>query len=843
MNSQKLIDNFSTHLKNTIARAISLAGFLSTNQVQPVHMLAALIKEEGAIGADILKRLEMTYESILIHIAPELEAPTSNDLKEVDTNIPELSQATRDVLEKALLLGYNRGHNYIGTEHLLYGLLVSPDTSVRDIFIAHEISYKDVEQALETAFQNTSKFTDIDEMTDVFEHIQEEEAGQQPPNASIGQMKNMMKPKQKQITAVEQFTTLLTSKKKCEKLDPVIGREKEIERMIHVLGRRNKNNPILVGEPGVGKTAIVEGFAKRIAEGNVPDMLKRKKIISLDLTLLIAGTIYRGEFEARLKQIIDEVSEDPDYILFVDELHNIIGAGSNQGTLDAANILKPALARGQLRCIGATTYDEYKKYIAADPALERRFEMIHVDEPTVEETLEILKGIRRYYEDFHKVRIEDEALQKAVELSSKYIHDKFQPDKSIDIVDEAASKVRGSKKSSSREKKYFALLTERDSLIEQKEKAIEEERLKEAMQLKKRIERLDARIVHNELELKEKSELPLPVVTAKEIALTISTKLSIEPDVVMQNEWEQLEQLEGKLKKNIIGQDAALKKIVETLQQSYIGYTRERKPFASFLFVGPSGVGKTELTKVLAQELFHDEKALTKLDMSEFSEAHSVSKILGAPAGYVGFKERNPLLDAIRKRPYSVVVLDEIDKAHPDVRKLLLQMLDEGSITDSGGKKTSLSHAIIILTTNIGAELFKTSGIGFGSSNTQGTELEKTINGRLKEELGSPLLSRLDQTILFRPLTSTDVELIIKNHVALINKALAKKQAIKVKVDATALSSIIREHYNTDLGARNIPRSVERILNQLLVRVLKEKPQPEKNTFTLTHKPSGYSLK
>ncbi len=840
MNPQKLVDNFSTHLKNTIARAISLAAYLGAPQVEPPHLLAALTKEEGAIGSEVLKRVGMTYESIIKLLVRKYDVESINELPSVDSNLPELSAATRSVLEKAMLLAYNRSHNYIGTEHLLYGLIASKEPITLEIFDQHKVSYDEIGQFLETAFQNTGKFTDLDEMTGVFDHLEQEEINNQAAQTPF--IGNMMKPKQKHMSAIEQFTVTLTSREAGATLDPVIGRDREIDRIINILARRNKNNPILVGEPGVGKTAIVEGLAKRISHGEVPDILKRKQIISLDLTLLIAGTIYRGEFEARLKQIIDEVTEHPNYILFIDELHNIIGAGSNQGTLDAANILKPALARGQLHCIGATTYDEYKKYIAADPALERRFETIHVDEPSIEETIDILKGLKQYYEEFHRVKISDPAIEKAVELSSKYIHDKFQPDKSIDLIDEASAQVRAGKKSSALEKKYYDLLDQFDLLEEKKETAIQKEKLKEAVQLKKKLEKLEEKIVALSKQLDTKRQGPSLAVDETGIAQTVSNKLGIDFQVVLKNEWEELETLAPRLKTRLIGQEKAIEQLVSTLQQSYVGMTRKDKPFASFLFVGPSGVGKTELAKVLAEELFHDKKALIKLDMSEYSEAHSVSKILGAPAGYVGFKERNQLLDEIRKRPYSVVVLDEIDKAHPDVRKLLLQMLDEGHITDSSGKKTSLKHAIIILTSNVAAELFKTAGIGFGSAKSTGAELEKTIHGRLKEELGSALLSRLDRSILFYPLATDDLATIIKNHLELINAELAGKRAISIKADNTAIDSIIKENYSPDLGARNIPATVERILNELIVEIIKEH-KTDKHQFTLTHKASGYSLK
>lgn len=839
MNPQALVDNFSTHLKSTIARSISLAAYLQVDAVDPVHLLAALTHEEGAVGAEILKRLEMTHETVL----PLIAAEENIELKQLQSisgssNLPELSEQTRTVLEKALLLAYDRSHNYIGTEHLLHGLITSGNDDIRHVFVAHKIEYKEVEGFVETALQNTSKFSDIDNMQGVFEGMQDEHSQN---NTSIMPFTGSGTKQKKSNTALNQFTVNLTHKKQTEQLDPVIGREHEIERIINTLARRNKNNPILVGEPGVGKTAIVEGLAKRIAEGNVPELLKRKKIISLDLTLLIAGTIYRGEFESRLKQIMDEIAENDQYILFIDELHNIIGAGSNQGTLDAANILKPALARGQLRCIGATTYDEYKKYIASDPALERRFEVIHVEEPSIDETTQILTGLSQYYESFHSVSITKAAIEKAVELSSKYIHDKYQPDKSIDIIDEAAARVRSRHKTSTLAQKYHKLLKQKETYEEKKAQAIEQEELRRALQWKKKLERIEQKITTLEAQLQTEKKAKQGRVGAKDVAETVSNKFGINLDIVLSNEWDQLQTLEKRLKKHIVGQDEALGTVVQELQQSYIGITRTNKPFASFLFVGPSGVGKTELAKVLATELYHDPKALIKLDMSEFSESHSISKLLGAPAGYVGFKERNRFLDEINKRPYSVIVFDEFDKAHPDVRKLLLQMLDEGYVTDSGGKQIQLKHAIIILTSNVGADLFKSSGIGFGGTGTtEQNKIETHVKQQLKEELGSSLLSRLDRTILFHPLATTDIAKIVKKHVQIINEQLKNNHNISIKLHKSAVDSIISEYYNQDLGARNIPTSIDHILNNLVIDVIKNKPQ--EGALTLSHKSSGYTL-
>jgi len=835
MITQKLIDNFSSHLRSTIARAISLAAYLKLDHVEPVHLVVSLTQETGSVGAEILKRFNMTHDSVM----PLVAAETDVDITKINSvngssRLPELSENTRLVLEKALLLGYDRSHNYVGTEHLLHGLITSGDVDVRNIFVEHLIEFKDIESIVETSLQNTSKFSDIDDVADVFNSMDD------GPDHGIQNITPTPVKQKKSSSVLAQFTSNLTHKKQHKNLDPVIGREKEIERIIYTLARRNKNNLILVGEPGVGKTAIVEGLAKRIAAGDVPDSLRRKKIVSLDLTLLIAGTIYRGEFESRLKAIMDEIAENPDYILFIDEIHNIIGAGSNQGTLDAANILKPALARGQLRCIGATTYDEYKKYIASDPALERRFELIHVDEPSVADTNKILQGIKPYYEEFHNVTITNEAISRAVELSNKYIHGTFQPDKSIDILDESAARIKSQAASSDLQKKYYKALEQKETYEEHKTECIEQEDLQQALIWKKKLQAIEKKIKTLETQISSSNKTSTATVDADDVARTISKKMNISEQLVLSNEWDQLQTLTKRLQHHVVGQNAVLEHIVASLKKSHIGITRENKPFASFLFAGLPGVGKTELAKALAQELYQDKKSLIKLDMSEFAESHSVSKILGAPAGYVGFKERNTFLDEIKKRPYSIIVFDEFDKAHSSVRTLLLQMLDEGCITDSSGKQINLQHAIVILTTNVGSELYKSSGIGFGNAEHATQKTHAAIQKKLQEELGTPLISRLDSTLIFEPLQNKDLQTIIKRHIKHISAELKQTQNLGIKISTSAINGIITESYNQDLGARNISRRIDAILNELLIQVLSESEHTE--SVTLKKNGHTYSL-
>jgi ATP-dependent Clp protease ATP-binding subunit ClpC len=835
MDAQKLIDNFSSHLKNIIAKSIALVSSLDTGKVEPIHLLYSLMQETGSIGLEILRKMDITPELIKEHNSEFFIEETNHELPAL-ARLPELSPASRKVLEKALILAHEHGHTYIGTEHLLYGLLNSKNKPIELFFQNLQIDAQAIEDQLVFSLQNTSRFSQLEDAADMLEELQ-----QLPPQDALPHMPHKHGPTQKKQapSALMMFTNELTSAHAQEKIDPVIGRESEIERIIHILSRRTKNNPILVGEPGVGKTAIVEGLAKRIARGDVPAVLKRKKIFSLDLTLLVAGTIYRGEFEARLKQIIDECSQKPNYILFVDEIHNIIGAGSNQGTMDAANILKPALARGQLRCIGATTYDEFKKYISTDPALERRFQKIDVEEPNPADTLRILEGVKKYYEQFHKVVITPGALEEAVVLSNRYIHDNFQPDKAIDLVDEAASAVRSTQKESQTDTKQFALEQKLEELSAHKDKAIAEERLKDAIKLKKQVETLEKKLAKMSKTKKEETQI-LPKVTEKDVQSVLSSKMHIGKHILSQNEWDNISTLKERLQQHIIGQDQVLDEIVTSLKRSQLGVKKD-KPFASFLFIGPSGVGKTELAKRLAQELYHDEKALIKLDMGEFSEGHSVSKLLGSPAGYIGYRDRNPFLEKIKQRPYSVLLFDEIDKAHPDVTKLLLQILDEGILHDNNGKLLNLKHSIIVMTGNIGAEFFKTQGIGFGSSEEhKNKELHTLALGAAKEQLGASLLSRINTVSLFKPLGVETVEKIIEQQLNGLLAHIEQTQHIKIAVDATVLNALRETLDFKDSGARHIDQKINDIVPELLIDIVTNKTK--KKSYTLKYD-SEYKLK
>lgn len=826
MDAQKLIDNFSTHLKNVIAQAISRAAQDHHIHVDPVILLYTLSKERGCVGYEILKKYDITPE-LIEQYSQHLDTDIPTDDK---TTLPELSNDSRQILEKALVLSHEQEHTYIGTEHLLYGLITSKYKPLVNFWDHINMDLDAIQNQIDISFHNATRLAKMGDITDMLGNVEDQGDQNMQPLPPPPQIMPQMPGKKSGMSAIAQFTTNLSAKQYAQKIDPVIGRDTEIERIINILARRTKNNPILVGEPGVGKTAIVEGLAKRIASGDVPDILKQKKVLSLDLTLLVAGTIYRGEFESRLKQIVDEATKNPNYIVFIDELHNIIGAGSNQGTMDAANILKPALARGQLRCIGATTYDEYKKYITSDPALERRFQKIDIEEPSHDDTRKILAGVKKYYEQFHNVSITTKAIDEAVTLSTRYIHDNFQPDKSIDLLDEAAALVKASQKSSPRALKKFALEQQRDEIIAEKEQAIATEQLKIAIKLKEKIENLTKKINAIDTDIDTPKA---PRVTEKHIRHVLATKMHIDPHILSQNEWDNIKTLAQRLKEKIIGQDTVIDTIVQQLKRAQLGMLKN-KPFASFLFVGPSGVGKTELAKRLAHELYHDDKALIKLDMGEFSESHSVSKLLGSPAGYVGYKDRNPFIEQIKQRPYAVILFDEVDKAHPDVTKLLLHMLDEGYVSD-GNKKISLRHATIILTSNTGSELFKSHGIGFGSDTTQQMrELHDNIMRHTKEQLSPAIMSRIAATCIFHPLSEEHIRTIMAQHIDRVAHHIAQTQHIDLTLDNKAQDNLLAQTHYTDNGARMIAQHTEHIMQEILVNILKKKTQ--KKSYTISYK-------
>ncbi len=816
MKPHHILDNLSTHLKNTIARAIALATSLNHAHVSTIHLLSALSEQQGALGCDILQKVGITKERITPYLSRIDDAPKKIPKDgTVTALLPELDNKSRAALEKAMVLAYEQSHSYVGTEHLLYGILHSQDPRISAVLKKANTTRAYVLEQVQISIQSTSKFPRIDDVQEFMEELQDmqsDDTGSTQPGTQ------KMSKQKRAIKAIEVFTTKLTDKKIQKNIDPVVGRETEVDRLIHILSRRTKNNPVLVGEPGVGKTAIIEGLAKRIVQGTVPDHLKRKHIYSLDLTMLISGTIYRGEFEARIKQLIDEISAMPDAILFIDELHNIIGAGSNQGTMDAANILKPALARGKLRCIGATTLDEYNKYISNDAALERRFQSIFVKEPSREEAIAILSGLRPYYEQYHSVRIGAALIPFMVDLSINYIHDNYLPDKAIDILDEAAARVRMRQPMDPETKKMYSITDQLADIQKQKEVAISKEQFDNAKILKKKEAALQKRFVLLQKQAKKKRGKQAAM-KKRDIAETLGARIGVSADELLYDRWEKLDALAAQLEQRIFGQSAVIQDIVQTLKHAQIRHDPKR-PAASFLFVGPSGVGKTALAKELANTLYKDTQSLIKFDMSEFAEGHSISKLLGSPAGYIGHKERNRFTEQLKKRPYSVVLFDEIDKAHPDVIKLLWQILDEGELTDSAGKKISFHHATVVLTSNIGEEFYRSSGLGFGQSQTANQDRKKAIEQKLIDTFSRALIGRIQKVCFFEPLSEAAVEKMVEAYIQEINQSLVA-EGIRITYTKQLLPQLAKKAYTTHNGARYIAHTLAQLLDSEIFRVVR----------------------
>ena len=844
MNPNHILDNLSTHLKNTIASAISLATSCRSEHVTPLFMLASLMQEQGSVGAEILTKLGIEEKTITQKL--QAQKPRDEFAQTGDTTtalLPELNDEARKILEKAMVLAYEHGHKYIGTEHLLYGLMHVPDATVSAILKKHKVTKKRVLDHVNIVLTSTNRFPEMEDVMSVVDDLQgmaDHDHDHTHDHGDILPAKpKTKKTRKKQQSALELFATQLTDPKVQQHIDPVIGREKEIDRLMNVLARRSKNNPVLIGEPGVGKTAIVEGLAKRIVEGDVPDAIRHKKIYALDMALLISGTIYRGEFEARLKQLIDDIAAMPHVILFIDELHNIIGAGSNQGTMDAANILKPALARGQLRCIGATTLDEYSKYIASDPALERRFQSIDVAEPSPEEAIKILSGIKKHYEGYHSVDITPEAITTAVQLSTQYIHDNHLPDKAIDLLDEAAASVRMKQPMSAHQKKILTLTEKREALREQKEQAILDEEFDEAMRLKDTEQKVDKQLATL---VKKKITTATVPVTRKDVAAVLSKRLHIGANELLMDEWQRLDAVGTRIRTSLFGQDHIVAQVTKGLNRTALRHNHA-PPKAAFLFVGPSGVGKTMLAKHLSETLYHDPKALIRFDMSEFSEGHSISKILGSPAGYVGHKERNRFTEQMKKRPHSVLLFDEIDKAHPDVIRLLLQILDEGAITDSAGKKLSFQHSIIVLTSNIGAQHYKSSGIGFGQAVSEHTLRNDRILADLKETFDTTILGRLTDVCYFNELSAGAIQSLIKQSIQTLNTSLKKQHNLNIVLPKRTLEKLAKKAYNKDTGARHAHAVIEDIVHDLVLTFLeKNTPLASSQSIRLQEEQGHFSL-
>lgn len=797
-----IFGKFSKRLKTVLVKAQDLAGTLNQKEIDFWEILYCISNEKGSIAFNVLKDHKIDSEDLKKEVLKKSNLSKEKVDPKNKINIPIFSQECQDIIEQAVKIAYQNKHSYIGTEHLLAAIFKS-DIKELDTFLNDKkINKKDVVKNIDNVLIGTNKFADILEgNTNDIEMLEKMLLGQ-------GIMAEQSAP--------QQFTIDLTSQEMQKKLDPVIGRKKEIDRLINILCRRTKNNPVLLGEPGVGKTAIVEGLAKKIFEGDVPSVLHGKKIITLDLGAVIAGTMYRGEFEKRLKKIIDEAKKDDNIILFIDEIHTLVGAGASGGQLDAANLLKPELAKGDLKVIGATTVTEYKKYIESDPAFERRFQSILVDEPLAKETEEIIKGLRENYEKYHLVKISDSAIKSAVELSQKYMPDKFLPDKAIDIIDEAASrlKVRNSKNGSI--KKIIELKNSLHIAINKKEQCIDEDDFEKAMVFKENEDNIMMEIKKIN-DKSSKSQKYLGEITEKDIIEIISKISGVPMEDLLKSEKIKLVNLEAKIQNYIIGQNDVVKEVSNYIRRSKAGLSHPNKPIASFIFLGPSGVGKTELAKVLAKEIYNDEKALIRIDMSEFSERFDVSKLIGAPAGYVGYKDSNKFTDRVRLKPYSIVLFDEIEKSHPDIFNLLLTILEDGYITDSSGRVINFKNTIIIMTSNIGNDQFnKYASIGFDIENKNQKEVieeeytnleERTITS-LSDYFRPEFLNRLDKTLVFKNLDIKATTEIAKLKLSELEERLSEKR-INMSIDKKVYKFIAEKSFDSNVGARNIRKFIQ----------------------------------
>ncbi|MBI5621735.1 ATP-dependent Clp protease ATP-binding subunit [Candidatus Falkowbacteria bacterium] len=818
--SNPLQEKFTDNLKQTLSRAHDLAWELKQPTVNPEHLLYGLLAYRGSVSSEILNKFQLKEEALRQTIQEK------NPIMTTDA-VPRLSEETKKIIQRAVLTANLFNHRYVGTEHLLSALLESGHALVKEALTKNSINLGDIQQQLSIILRSTSKFPDI---TKAFDSAKDFGGPEDMEKVMIAGAGN-------QGSILELFTTDLTDETTQQDIDPVIGREEEIERVIQVLSRRNKNNPVLLGDPGVGKTAIVEGLAKKILHGDVPDILLDKRILNLDLGLMLAGTMYRGEFEQRLKNMVVEIKRDPEIILFIDEVHTLTGAGAAPGSMDAANILKPALARGEIRCIGATTLEEYRKHIESDAALERRFQPVQVKEPSKDKTIAILQGIKGNYEKFHHVEIGDEAITAAVRLSARYIADRFLPDKAIDLLDEAAARIRVQQDSQGLVQKIKKIERGLDLLERNKRQAIISEQYTEALEYKDQevAAKEELRAAREEWQKQQKKSLGK--ITDRDIAELVAKMTGIPLSELVESEKDKILHLEQHLKAHIIGQDEAITELAQAIRRTRAGIALEKRPIGSFIFLGPSGVGKTELAKVLAEELFEDHDALIKIDMSEFRESFNVSKLIGSPPGYVGYRESGALTEAVRRRPYSVVLFDEIEKAHPEIFNILLQVMEDGELTDATGKKINFKNTIIIMTSNVGLKDFVTAKkIGFDDLSGN-ADLYEEMKGYLEKSLADQFrpefLNRIDKIIFFRPLGKTHLQTIVTLQLSALNTRL-KQQKVKLQTTAKAIACLAQKDFDPQQGARQIRKNIQELVENPLSELLLEKKVKKNGTIKLT---------
>ena len=801
-----MMQRFTDDAQRVLSFAQEAALELGHDYVGTEHVLIGLIKVKNGVAAKALNELGLSAETII----EDVEEHIGRGNKKASSVY--MTPRVKHVLELAVEVANHMNHNYVGTEHILLGLLSDGGGVAVGLLRNHNIRASDIVEVIRDILGSSGRTS----------HNSEDNQD----SSSLGDLAD--------------FGTDLNESAKQGKIDPVIGRDKEISRVIQILSRRTKNNPVLIGEPGVGKTAIAEGLAQRIVTGNVPEILRNKRIISLSISSMLAGAKYRGEFEERLKKAIDEVQKHDDMIIFIDEIHTLVGAGATEGAMDAANILKPALARGEFQVIGATTLDEYKKHIEKDAALERRFQPVLVGEPSEEDALEILKGLRDRYEAFHKAKITDEALEAAVSLSSRYITDRFLPDKAIDVVDEAASKVRMKVFSAAPDVK--ALETQLADVKKEKEAAVTAQEFEKAAEMRDEEKRIEKEINDKKHATKENSDAKL-VVTDEDIASVVAQWTGIPVSKIAQEESELLLHLEEELHKRVIGQDAAVVAVSKAVRRARAGLKDPKRPIGSFLFLGPTGVGKTELARALAVALFGDETAMIRLDMSEYMEKHTVSRLVGAPPGYVGYEEGGQLTDAVRRKPYSVILLDEVEKAHADFFNILLQVLDDGRLTDSQGRTVDFRNTVIIMTSNLGANALRKSSpeLGFlaakksdsasdASNEVNFKEAKKSVMDAVKRHFRPEFLNRIDEMIVFHALTSNDLKQIVTILMDTVVKRLGD-MGLSLEISPAAMDLLVKEGSDFSMGARPLKRAIQRLIEDPISDLILQGNAPEGATI------------
>ena len=791
--------NFTSRAKKAIEIANDAALELGHRYIGTEHLLYGLAKEGSGVASKVLENQEITPENI-IDVTIELvgkDEPIEETLG--------FTPRTKRVIENAFIEARKLGYNYIGTEHLLIGLLREGDSVAARILIELNV--------------NIPKL-----YGEIIRVINEGEDLAGESDAKSGRRKSGS---YNQTPTLNQFGEDLTEKAKEGKLDPIIGRKKEIERVIQILSRRTKNNPCLIGEPGVGKTAVVEGLAQKIVLGDVPEILKNKRVVTVDISSMVAGAKYRGDFEERIKKALNEVKKAGDVILFIDEVHTIVGAGSAEGAIDAANILKPLLARGEIQLVGATTLNEYRKFIEKDSALERRFSPVTVNEPSEKDTITILKGIKDKYEAHHNVKITDEAIDAAVKLSVRYINDRYLPDKAIDLIDEAASRAR--LKTYTEPDSLKELEEELANVTKDKEEAVKIQKFEKAASLRDKEKELKAKYEKEQNKWKNKNNKSVTDITEENIAEVIASWTGIPAKKITEDENERLKHLEENLHERVIGQNEAVEAVAKAIRRGRVGLKDPKRPIGSFLFLGPTGVGKTELSKALAECLFGDENAMIRIDMSEYMEPHSVSKLIGSPPGYVGFDEGGQLTEKIRRKPYSVILFDEIEKAHPDVMNMLLQILEDGRLTDSQGRTVNFKNTVIIMTSNIGARLITDKkSLGFSANATNDDkqkveekakkeyeEIKKEVMEALKKELRPEFINRIDEIIVFHKLTDEEIDKIIDIMLKEVVGRL-KDQKIEIELEPSVKKLIASKGIDKNFGARPLRRTIQSVLEDSL---------------------------